>query len=64
MTSLKREISSLRKRISDFEDREAIPFDGVEEEKTMREVVIQTVAEASQPGEKDYWEQMAEKVAM
>ena len=64
VTSLKREIASLKKKVTDYEDREVIPFDGIEEEKAMKEVVIQTAVEASQPGtEKNYWEQMAEKVA-
>ena len=42
MTRLRGEVELLKNKISDYEDREAIPFEGVESERELKVVVIQT----------------------
>ena len=60
---LRNEVVQLRNKITEYEDREAIPFEEVEEERQLREVVVQTQAEPAKDGEsEDYWQQIAAKV--
>lgn len=65
MSRLRREIAALKQKVSEFEDREPIPFIGTEEELILAEVVTQTGLDVRrQPEGDDHWEEVAKRVEL
>ena len=64
MSRLRREIAALKQKVSEFEDREPIPFIGTEEELILTEVVTQTGLDIRRKPEADHWEEVAKRVEL